>query len=511
MDYQFNPEHIFKVVQMFPYKTTIKLNKSLKEPVYLQLANQLILLIREGNLTPGTKLLGSRILADLLGIHRKTVVACYEELTLQGWIESFPKKGTFVNTKLPNTQRIDFKTTESSPLKQKTGFPFYKNKVLLEKKTEKKEGVIYINDGTSDTRLTPTNEIARTYRRIVSRKSIHKYLDYGSPYGNIKLRETLVEYLNDTRGLNISKENVLITRGSQMGMWLSTQLLLTQDDIVVVGETNYSSADITFLHQNAEIKRVSVDENGLVTNEIEKLCRKDLIKAVYVTSHHHHPTTVTLSAERRIHLLQLAQKYNFAIIEDDYDYDFNYDHAPILPLASHDTYGNVIYIGSVCKTVAPVFRIGYLIASKDFINEAAKLRGYVDRQGDALLELAFADFIKSGDLDRHIRKVLKVYLQRRDLFCKLLQTELGDFFQFKIPKGGMAIWLQLHQKYSWEEVAIEAKKHQLEIGEWQRYDLANKKHNAIRVGFASYNKEEIVLLIDKLKNTLISLKNKERL
>ena len=510
MDYQINPEHIFKVVQMFPYKTTIKLNKSLKEPVYLQLANQFILLIREGNLIPGTKLLGSRTLADLLGIHRKTVVACYEELMLQGWIESFPKKGTFVNTKLPNTQKIDFKTTENSPLKQKTGFPFYKNIVLLEKKTEKKEGVIYINDGTSDTRLTPTNEIARTYRRIASRKAIHKYLDYGSPYGNIKLRETLVEYLNDTRGLNITKENVLITRGSQMGIWLSTQLLLAQGDIVVVGETNYSSADITFLHQNSKIKRVSVDENGLKTDEIEELCKNHSIKTVYITSHHHHPTTVTLSAERRIHLLQLAQKYKFAIIEDDYDYDFNYDHAPILPLASHDTCGNVIYIGSVCKTVAPVFRIGYLIASEGFIDEAAKLRGYIDRQGDALLELTFADFIKSGDLDRHIRKVMKVYLQRRDLFCKLLQIELGDFFQFKTPKGGMAIWLQLDQKYNWKEIAVEAKKHQLEIGEWQRYDLANKKHNAIRIGFASYNEEEIMLLVERLKNTLMSLKNKKR-
>ena len=143
-----------------------------------------------------------------------------------------------------------------------------------------------------------------------------------------------------------------------------------------------------------------VDENGLDTVRIEAICKKQQIKAVYVTSHHHHPTTVTLSAERRIHLLNLAQKYRFAIIEDDYDYDFNYNHSPILPLASHDTNGNVIYIGSVCKTVAPVFRIGYLIASKEFVNEAANLRRIVDRQGDALLELTFADFIKNGDLDQ---------------------------------------------------------------------------------------------------------------
>ena len=125
---------------MFPYKTTIKLNKSFKEPIYLQLANQFILLIRDGNLIPGTKLVGSRTLANLLGVHRKTVVACYEELMLQGWVESFPKKGTFVSTKLPNTQKIDFTTTDDHSLNRKTGFSFYKNKALLEKKTEKKRG-----------------------------------------------------------------------------------------------------------------------------------------------------------------------------------------------------------------------------------------------------------------------------------------------------------------------------------------------------------------------------------
>ena len=365
---------------------------------------------------------------------------------------------------------------------------------------------MYLNDGVSDGRLTPIDEIARTYRRLCSKKKVFDHLSYGSTYGNDTLRDVLVDYLNTTRGLNITKNNLLITRGSQMGIWLSSQILLQKDDIVVVGNTNYESADVSFLYQNAKIERVLVDENGLVTNAIEKLCKQKQIKAVYVTSHHHHPTTVTLSAKRRIHLLNLAKQYNFAIIEDDYDYDFNYNHAPILPLASHDTNGNVIYIGSVCKTVAPVYRIGYLIASKEFVDEAAKLRGFVDRQGDALLELTFADFIKSGDLDRHIRKVMKVYKQRRDLFCKLLKDELGSFLTFEIPKGGMAVWVTLHPNYSWETISEVARTYKLEIGNWQRYDYAKLEHNSIRIGFASYNEEEIYELIHRFKQTLEDIK-----
>jgi GntR family transcriptional regulator/MocR family aminotransferase len=493
---------------MFPFKTSIQFDRKSRQALYLQLSNQIIQLIKNQMLVPNTKLPGSRTLADQLNVHRKTIVACYDELSLQGWVESIPKKGTFVLRNLPVLNQQKLNDGVVFGLNKNANFSIYKNNILPIISTKKRNDFIYLNDGLSDSRLTPIDEIARTYRRVSSKKKIFEHLSYGSTYGNETLRDVLVDYLNSTRGLNIAKENVLITRGSQMGIWLSTNLLLQKEDVIVVGNTNYESADFTFLNQKAKLERVSVDEKGLVTADIEKLCKRCQIKAVYVTSHHHHPTTVTLSAKRRIHLLNLAKQYNFAIIEDDYDYDFNYNHAPILPLASHDTNGNVIYIGSVCKTVAPVFRIGYLIASKEFVDETAKLRGYVDRQGDALLELTFADFIKSGDLDRHIRKVLRIYQQRRNLFCKLLKEELNDFFEFEIPMGGMAVWMRLNSKYSWTTITEVAQKHNLEVGEWQRYDTAKLGHNCIRIGFASYNDEEIYELINRFKKTTNEIKTR---
>lgn len=491
---------------MFPFKTSIVFDRKCSRALYLQLANQIIQLIKSQQLAPNTKLPGSRTLAEQLNVHRKTIVACYDELLLQGWVESIPQKGTFVHRNLPLLDHQKLEDSLAFDVKKQTGFSYYKTSGLPVLGAKKDNSFMHLNDGISDGRLTPIDEIARTYRRICAKKNAFEHLSYGSTYGNDVLRGALVEYLNETRGLHITKENVLITRGSQMGIWLSSQLLLQKDDVIVVGNTNYSAADSTFLNQQAGLERVSVDENGMVTEEIEHLCKRQIVKAVYVTSHHHHPTTVTLSAKRRIHLLNLARKYKFAIVEDDYDYDFNYNHAPILPLASHDTCGNVVYIGSVCKTVAPVFRIGYLIASKEFVDEAAKLRGIVDRQGDALLELTFADFIKSGDLDRHIRKVMKIYKQRRDLFCKLLEGELGDVFQFEIPKGGMAVWTKLDSKYSWENLSKFAKTHHLEIGNWEIYDNAKSNHNCIRIGFAAHNKKEIIELVNRLKSTVDDLK-----
>ena len=494
---------------MIPYKTIIEIDRTSRQPVYIQLTNQFIDLIKERTLPPQAKLPGSRTLSDLIGLHRKTVIACYEELTLQGWIESIPKKGTFVHKDIPILQQQKWIEKRADKKGDKTGFAFKRNPILDRKlPKDYADDYMYVNDGVSDERLAPIKELSIIYRKIANKKHTLRYMNYGTTYGNPELRETLVSYLNETRGLNITKDHILITRGSQMGMFLASQLLIENQDYIIVGETNYGSADTTFEFAKAKLLRVKVDKNGLDTNDIEKLCKKYAVKAVYTTPHHHHPTTVTLSAQRRMHLLNLAKTYHFAILEDDYDYDFHYNHAPILPLANHDTHGNVIYVGSICKTVAPVYRVGYLVASKDFVDECAKLRRFIDRQGDAILELTFSNFIKEGSLDRHIKKVVKIYKERRDLFCKLLKEELSDYLSFEIPKGGMALWVILNKNYSWGTVAEIAKQQKLIISEWQRYDMANANHNAIRMGFSCYNEMEAKEFVSRFKKTMLIVDGK---
>ncbi len=488
---------------MIPYKTIIELDRASKQPVYIQLTNQFIGLIKTRTLPPNTKLPGSRTLADLIGLHRKTVIACYEELAMQGWVVSIPQKGTFVHKNIPILQQRDWTKSVSVEAQNRANFTF-KSDPILEREFPQDvvEDCIYLNDGISDERLTPVKELSMIYRKIANKKNTFKYLNYGTTYGNPELRETLVCYLNETRGLNIAIDNIMIIRGSQMGMFLASQLLTEDQDYVIVGETNYSAIDTLFEYAKANILRVKVDEHGLDVKAIERLCEKYTIKAVYTTPHHHHPTTVTLCAKRRMHLLNLAKAYRFAVLEDDYDYDFHYNHAPILPLASHDNHGNVIYIGSICKTVAPAFRVGYLIAPKEFVEECAKLRRFIDRQGDAILELTVAQFIKEGSLDRHIKKVVKIYKERRDLFCALLKQELGNYMTFDVPKGGMALWVTLNKAYSWEVVTKVAKTQKLIISEWHRYDVADIKHNAIRIGFSSYNETEARAFVNRLKKTM---------
>lgn len=288
-----------------------------------------------------------------------------------------------------------------------------------------------------------------------------------------------------------------------MAMYLSSQLLHRNGGVSIVGDTNYIAANLTLEHAGAEILTVPVDEKGLVTREVEKYCKQQKVNSVYVTSHHHHPTTVTMSADRRMHLVELSKKYGFAILEDDYDYDFHYQRAPLLPLISIASNGNVIYMGALCKIVAPAIRIGYMVAPKDFIAAAGHLRRTIDRQGDAVMERAVAQMIQQGDLQRHSRKALRLYHERRDYFCELLSKELSQYVSFEKPEGGMAVWVLLRKDISWSKVAASCQSEGLSIPDYRNYDQGNLGHNGMRLGFASLDFKEQEHVISILKSSIL--------
>lgn len=485
---------------MIALKPLIKIDRASDASIYLQINNALIHLIKNGILESGLKLPGSRSLAEDLGVHRKTVVAAYDELISQGWIITIPSKGTFVSDQLPEVKPEG--DVEDGRFSKDAPFHFDPIEGLKRNEPKIPKGLT-LDEGTPDVRIAPVTEIFRHYRSVISRGYNAKHLNYGPFYGDLSLREVLVKHLQETRGLRCSVDQILITRGSQMAMYLSSQLLHRNGGISIVGETNYIAASLTLEHARAKVMRVSVDEKGLVTQEIEALCQKKTVRSVYVTSHHHHPTTVTMSADRRMHLVELSKKYGFAILEDDYDYDFHYQRAPLLPLISIASNGNVIYMGAICKIVAPAIRVGYMVAPKDFIASAGHLRRVIDRQGDAIMERSIAQMIVQGDLQRHSRKALKLYHARRDHFCELLSTELGHYLNFQKPEGGMAVWVLLQKGVSWLKVQQYCGKKGLSIPNYLNYDQINLGHNGMRLGFASLNFEEQKRVIEILKSAIL--------
>jgi GntR family transcriptional regulator/MocR family aminotransferase len=460
-------------------------------PLYQQIASGIISNIRQGHLRKGLNLPGSRELAKMLTINRLTVVAAYEELESQGWVQSLPRKGVFVKVELPSLSPVSLDAPSVFHLPES---PFYRldesNIPASPLSDFQSPGKLIFNDGFPDVRLTPVDELISTMRSISKIASAKKYLMYGGAQGTTPLRDALTSFLSDTRGLPISRENILVTRGAQMGIYLAAAVLIKPGDEAIVGTPGYAFAARALQHHGAIINHVPVDESGIDTTEIEKKCRLKKIRLLYVIPHHHNPTTVTLSPERRMHLLELARKYKFAIIEDDYDYDFHYSSRPIMPMASHDRYGNVIYIGTLTKTLAPAIRFGFMVGPSKLIDRATSLRRIIDTQGDSLTENAIAELYNNGSIARHIKKSVKTYKERRDTFCELLRTDLGKSIAFKVPDGGMSVWINFLSN-DLKKISAKAFQKGLVIRDGTSYDSQRVKYNSVRCGFASLTPKEL--------------------
>jgi GntR family transcriptional regulator / MocR family aminotransferase len=485
---------------MLPFRTLIQINKSTDTPVYQQISNGLVKLIQKGIIRPGDPLPGSREMATLLAVHRKTVVSAYDELFAQDWIETIPRKGVMVSQRLPEIKPRSFKAASKIPsYAGNTGFAFEKLTLNQPSVMQTGEHRLVVNDGFPDARLAPIDILIKEYRSLFNSPTLRKLM-YADIRGSINLRRTLIDFLAQTRGLNIGLNNTMMTHGAQMAIFIAARLILKPGSTVLVGEPNYFMADMMFQQFGAKLQRIPVDGYGMDVSVIESICKRSKPDLLYIIPHHHHPTTVTLSAERRMQLLELVRYYKIPVIEDDYDYDFHYSSSPILPLASADHGGNVIYIGSLTKTLASSLRLGYMIAPENFIKEAASFRKMIDIRSDNVLEEALAMLFKNGDIQRHLKKSVKLYHARRDALCSLLQKELSDVVSFHKPSGGMALWVKFNKEYPLPSVAARASSKGLLMSDGSNYSYGTINYNSLRMGFASLNETEMKEVVAIIKS-----------
>jgi GntR family transcriptional regulator/MocR family aminotransferase len=253
-----------------------------------------------------------------------------------------------------------------------------------------------------------------------------------------------------------------------------------------------------FQQAGANIKTIPMDAEGLDIEYIKKHFVKNSIRCVYTCAQRDYPTTVTLSAERRLALLQLAKEFGFAIIEDDYDYDFQFEGSAMLPMASAGTNGMVIYLGKLGQSLFPSFQTGFVVAPANLISEGTNYLQLLDKQGDFIQEQMLSELIIEGEIYRLMKKNVVIYKQRLDCLCELLTEHFKDIAYWKIPSGGLTIWLQFNPKISLVKLAKETEKNNLFLPKTILYQ--DKNTCAIRFGFGHLNTEEIAVVIQKLKN-----------
>lgn len=475
-----------------PWKIILaqKLRSDGATPLYMQIVHALIHEIQRGRLSPGNFLPSTRDLAETLGVNRKTIVIAYDELVAQGWLVSEGTKGTMVSTSLPESEThhgdwADLPSVQhSSPA---VGYPF---KQPPERPLAVPAGNwLKLDEGAPDGRLFPTEILARAYRTATLRASRERRLLYHDPRGSARLRGSIATMLREERGLMVSADNICITRGSQMGIYLAARILARPGVAVLFEELTYEPAVAAFRAFGADIVPVRLDSEGLDVADVERLCRIHKVSAIFLTPHHQFPTTVSLRPDRRLRLLELARQFGFAVIEDDYDHEFRFGSQPLLPMASYAP-DRVVYVGSLSKLILPALRVGYLAAPRDIIDAVSYQVSLTDGMGNTITEDAAAELIDAGEVRRHARKANRIYAERRDAFSAVVRDVFGDMVDMQVPDGGLALWLRFRDTAALNRIERNAAERGLSFAASHSFMTREDAPRGLRLGFASLRPDE---------------------
>lgn len=479
------------MVQMRKWRPLLKLDDSASQASYRKIAEGLVTAIVEGRLPPGTLLPGTREMAQLLDVNRKTVILAYEEAMTKGWLVSEPRRGTFVNAQLtakqlPSRAQAPF----APPILAQTTAPYFAQNAQVTALNHRHDALFFDN-GTSDHRLLPQAVLHRYYRNALRNSFASNTLRYGSEGTGYHLRCALAEMLRNNRGLTVSAENICLTQGTQMSLYLTASLLLKPGDVVLVERLSYPPAWEIFRRLGAQLVTVDIDEEGCRTDQIDRLCREHKVRMIYLTPHHQFPTTVSLHAARRQQLLALAAQHDFCIIEEDYDHEFHFSGRPYLPLASDHAQRHVIYVGSLSKVLGSTFRCSYVVAPTQVVEALHSNAALMLGDADAVAQKMLADLINDGELKKHLRRVSKEYRARRETLQDCLQAAFGDRIQVREPEGGLALWVRFDDAIDVDQIVSAALDHGLVVRSGRQFSPMDQAENALRLGFASLNQEEI--------------------
>jgi GntR family transcriptional regulator / MocR family aminotransferase len=485
---------------------SFSLDSADRRPLFVRIAAALAADITRGRLRPGQRLPGTRALAASLGIHRSTTVAAYAELAAQGWTVTRPAGATLVASTLPDRPPQPFvPASRRAPQVPRTlGFDLPPAVELpgAPSGDGPPAGLLSLWGGVPDLRLVPADLLARALRRTV-RVGGRALLNYHEERaGEPRLRRELALLLRATRGLACESDQLFVTQGSQMALDLLARVLLRPGDAVAVEAIGYRAAWGAFASRGARMVPVPLDGEGLDVEALARRTRGLPLRAVYVTPHHQYPTTVMLSPRRRLALLALAQERRFAIIEDDYDHEFHYDGRPVLPLASADRAGLVIYVGTLAKILAPGLRVGFVVGAPSLHARLSQERMFVDRQGVSVVEAAVAELLEDGEVARHVRRVRREYHQRRDVLVSALRRHLGGALTFQIPAGGLALWAQAAPGIDvlrWQRRTQQAGVH-FQIA--REFTFDGSAPPFLRLGFAHCNATELQTAVRRLARSV---------
>ncbi|HCS41786.1 MAG TPA: PLP-dependent aminotransferase family protein [Pseudomonas sp.] len=478
--------------------------------------------VLDGRLVSGTRLPASRDLAAALAISRNSVVRAYDQLYAEGFIEGRVGDGTYV-AQLPQTTLPAKKLSTKVSTGLSTGLPTALSTNWLDLPVVSSSKVIHsgaLGRVERNHLAMPPSGPPRAFRVGVPafdlfpfevwaklnaafwRKPDLQQLCYGDPAGDSRLRGLIAAYLRSSRGMQCTAEQIVITSGAQQAISLCAQLLVEPGDGVAIENPGYRAAGHAFAVAGAKLHGVSVDSDGI---DCAELCGLSDCRLAYVTPSHQYPTGVVMSLARRLELLAWAERTQGWIVEDDYDGEYRYSGAPLAPLAALDRQGRVLYVGTFGKVAFPALRLGYLVLPRALVEAFSQRRAVDVRHSEVSTQAVMAEFMAAGHFQRHIRRMRRAALSRRDTLLSGWPRDIAGVGSLPTVAAGLHLTVAVDSQARERELIEKAASVDVEINALSSYWLPDSRkpedqRAGLVLGFAAVPEFAISAALGRLGN-----------
>lgn len=454
-----------------------------------QIRTLLIEAILSKQIAPGVRLPSTRQLAKQLGVSRNTVIVAVQELIADGYLISRERSGCYINEDVLDRQLEQPGQTLQRDVEQ----GFWQKKIIHEVANSQPHPANWYQypypfiEGQFDKALFPITEWRECARIVQGVREINAWAADTGDADDLSLVEQIRTKLLPLRGINAQADEILITSGSQSALALAAQLLISANTRVGVERPGYNDAAALFKFYQAKIIELPVDDEGLIIDKNTGKC-----DVIYTTPSHQFPTTVTMSMARRRELLKMAHDIGSVILEDDYAQETNFVETNSPALRSLDKHGQVIYVSSLSKKLAPGIRIGYMVASPEFIRQARALRRLTSLHPANNNQRTAALFLSLGHYDTLSRRLDQLHKQR---WLELRQAVNYCFpqpnFMITPSSGGTACWIQGPEGLDVFELVSRAQQRGILLDSPDSYLHQNHPRNYFRLSITSIDKEKI--------------------
>ncbi len=455
-------------------------------PAYLWLCDVIRSSILAGHLGPGTRLPATRHLAQEYGLSRGTVVAAFDQLRAEGYTTPRTGSGTFVCRTIPEQLLRAGRATETREfgMRRRITSDFVRQIGAMSYFDAPSSRAFRANQPALD--LFPTTLWAQVAARRLRKASAQDLLSCEA-MGYRPLREAVADYLNTSRGVKCTSEQVAIVSGLQEAIYLAARMFLNPGDRVCMEDPGYQGAARVFGALGAKIIPVPVDEQGMKV----PTSRSKNIRLVYVTPAHQYPLGVTMTLARRMELLEWTRSNDAVILEDDYDSEYRYAGRPMPALQGLDVQGVVVFTGSFSKVMFPSLRLGYLVVPPDLVGHVAAIKSLTSRHAPVLEQAILSDFITAGHFARHIRRMREIYAGRLRALLEGAAQHLNELLEIPRLEGGLQTVGWLNPGVNAQQVARAAALRNIEVVPLNEFFNAGRVRQGLQIGFAAVDVKEI--------------------